>query len=646
MFDLPPLFAHIAELVTLVLISGIAAGVGLRMLRLLRLDAALGLGERLVFSLALGYGALGLLMLAMGLLGIIYLPVGLALLLVLALLGFGPLLSALRGSGPAFRVAWATLRYPPNLFLSIVILLAVLTALAQALAPAITQDDLMYHLALPRRYIEAHAVRFYPDSTYSLFPQLMEMLYTWGLLLGSDRLAMLFAFSMGLLGPLAAVLFARDRGLGAKALPLLAAAVFLSMPLIGYILRAANNDLAQASYDMLAVYAFWLGVRGKQAADRAGKESKLSSAFILSGLYCGLSLSVKYYGFAVALALGIALLALVIAGRRRCRAAISPLSLLYFGAPIVALALPWLLRNYIASGNPVWPLAGGIFGGSYWSPQASPETLLGKAPGLGAGNLWAGLQYLWDAMSRPPLLIDNQVHVVNLGPLLLPALLTLFFVRWRTRLALVAYAGAAYWLLWAFFFSQTSARYLSTFFLLGALLGAYGLAWLITRYRLLRWTLGGVVALTLALLALDSGLSIGPYLPTALSLDRTAEQQYLSAYMEDYSVMQYISQRTPPNATIYVWDGQPRGYYIARKYIYGRLVPLYSGVSSDLAGWHARLSALGVTHVLVHKRDVLAPGQLPGSDPYAQIFTSFSAEYLGPPLFTSGDYSLYQFTSY
>ena len=68
MWNLPPIVAHIVELLLLIALSGIALGVGLRLLYILALSPMLSLGERLVFGIALGYGALGFSMLAIGLL--------------------------------------------------------------------------------------------------------------------------------------------------------------------------------------------------------------------------------------------------------------------------------------------------------------------------------------------------------------------------------------------------------------------------------------------------------------------------------------------------------------------------------------------------------------------------------------------------
>ncbi|HYP19537.1 MAG TPA: hypothetical protein VEY08_05630, partial [Chloroflexia bacterium] len=556
MFGLPPLLAHIAEVLAITLIVSIAAGTGLALLRLLRVAPLLTVGERLLFGTLLGYGTISLLVLGVGLLGLLYTPVVLIILAALAAIGFLPLTRALREVRPALHRALDGLRYPPNLFLAIIIALSVAAALAKALVPVATQDDLMYHLALPRRYVEQHAINFYPDSNYSLFPQIMEMLYTVGLLLGSDRLSVLFAFTTGLLAAASAALFAKcllaERHAHPlwQALPLLVAAIFLSAPLHNFIMRAANTDFAQATAEMLAIYAFYLAISARPHVS--------TRLLALSGICGGLSFSVKYYGLLLPGALGLALLAILLTRWRNAdptgRKAITQTAfqnVLAYGLPILAIGGVWLLRNFIASGNPVWPALGNLLGGSFWSPAADPEVLLGTIPGLKWESLPSGLMYQFGAtIARKPLPIDNHTYVVSLGPLLLTSLLALPLARWKPPLRLVFYSAAFVWVVSLFYFSRASIRYLATVFLLCALMGAYGLISLAVRARLATFVLGTVVAISLTLVTLDTTLSARPFLPTILSLDRFDEELYLQAHMDDYPIMQYIDFATPPNALI------------------------------------------------------------------------------------------------
>src|SRR5947208_955615 len=125
MFSLPPLLSHPIVAGLLAFVSAIALGAGLRLLRMLKVAPLLSLGERLIFGMALGYGLLGFIMLAMGLLGVIYRPLSFGLLALLLIAGFAPLRDDAPLLWATLRRAAAGLRYPPNAFLALVIIVVV-----------------------------------------------------------------------------------------------------------------------------------------------------------------------------------------------------------------------------------------------------------------------------------------------------------------------------------------------------------------------------------------------------------------------------------------------------------------------------------------------------------------------------------------
>ncbi|PZR96020.1 MAG: hypothetical protein DLM69_11215, partial [Candidatus Chloroheliales bacterium] len=316
--------------------------------------------------------------------------------------------------------------------------------------------------------------------------------------------------------------------------------------------------------------------------------------------------------------------------------------LLAYGLPIVLLILPWLVRNWLASGNPIWPLASAVFGGSYSSVANPASYLLGSAPPIGLASLGTAWDFLIASLTQPPILVDRVLQVVSLGPLLLPLLPALLLAKWRAGLRWFVYLTVAYWLIFALFLSRTSARYLITMLLFSAILSAGAVVSLTSRHRLLQALFAGLLGITLTLLVLENALGTGDYLPTAFAISATAERQYVATYMEDDSLIQYIAANTPLTATIYVWDSQPRGYYLPRRYIYARLVPLYSDFGDTNAPrWRARLGELGINYILYHPRIPLTHGLPVGYDPYADAAKQFIAQYFGPPLFQSGSYTLY-----
>jgi hypothetical protein len=76
--------------------------------------------------------------------------------------------------------------------------------------------------------------------------------------------------------------------------------------------------------------------------------------------------------------------------------------------------------------------------------------------------------------------------------------------------------------------------------------------------------------------------------------------------------------------------------------VYARLVPLYSGFGLPPEQWRSRLRDLGITHILTHDRNQLAPGQAAGEDPLAQAEMLFSEQYFGNKLLSVGSYALYE----
>lgn len=76
--------------------------------------------------------------------------------------------------------------------------IALLYLLTTLLPPTIL-DALVYHLALPKAYVRAHALVDAPGNIYSFFPQNTEMLFALGLMAHSHVPAHVFHLTFGLL---------------------------------------------------------------------------------------------------------------------------------------------------------------------------------------------------------------------------------------------------------------------------------------------------------------------------------------------------------------------------------------------------------------------------------------------------------------
>lgn len=242
--------------------------------------------------------------------------------------------------------------------------IAVLINLVAAFIPPFEWDTTKYHLACPKEYMQRGRIEFLPHNFYASMPSLMNMHYLWGLVVGSgghwekliegaDGIPHLLNWAMQLLTALAVFALARER-FGAKA-GLYGACAFLVSPSLYFFSTSATVDLAVAFFATVAISEVW------RAIEKEDKKSLTRGAIAV-----GAALSTKYIAaMIVAVPLGLTLLFFL---RRAPSRAI-----LYF-AILTAVSLlvvsPWLIKNYMATGNPVYPLLHQIFPTPYWDETA------------------------------------------------------------------------------------------------------------------------------------------------------------------------------------------------------------------------------------------------------------------------------------
>jgi len=249
----------------------------------------------------------------------------------------------------------------------VVLIAAVVGALAllYALTPPVQSDALRYHLAAPAEWIKAGRITYLPGSVASNFPFLVEMNFALALLCGlpaGAKLVHLFylVLAAGGVALIAGNIARREDGIPKGLRPgLLAATLLLTHPIASLIGSWAFVELASLAYLLGMIWAL---VRWA--------ENKRTEELVLAALFGGAAFASKYTNLAP---LGFAaLLAGIIAGWKQpwpkgLREGF--LTACAFGLIGCAVCSPWLIRNFINTGNPVYPLAYSIFGGPDWSEE-------------------------------------------------------------------------------------------------------------------------------------------------------------------------------------------------------------------------------------------------------------------------------------
>jgi hypothetical protein len=544
------------------------------------LDAA----EKTVAGATLGLGVLALGTFALGALGALKSWAFSGLLAALLLAGWSELAATLDSIADGARRA----RGAP--WLSVLIGLPLLFALWACLVPPHQYDSLVYHLALPQEYLRAGRL-YAPDGlVFAHFPQNGEMLFTLALGLGSDLLAQMYvwlaaALTIGWLltfgrritsaAPWAAVLIATH-----AAILLMASTTYVE-PLVMLWMTAA-------------LLCF-------EASDE-GRERRL---LVLSALFMGLALGTKYYAGLLAV-----LLVLRLAWRDRLKSAV------LFAAVAGAVFAPWLIKNWICVGNPVFPFLYKIF----------PATKIGWTADLASGYFAVLTEYghangfVRDFISLPVLLLRNPLRFGGgmdvLGDLGWDLTLWLWafglWQAWRARerrgLPLLTALYFAGW-----FSTGVVLRFLTALAPAMALVGAAGVAaWRPGAggpARKLAAGAAGVLILSHLFLVLFVHGVVGT--PAAL-LSLEDRGTFLSRRLEYYPCAAVGGAALAPDAKI-LMVGEQRGYYVPRAHLAStvhapNLYVTRADAASSPEDLARSLRSDGFTHLLFVPREELRLG--------------------------------------
>ena len=267
-----------------------------------------------------------------------------------------------------------------------------------------------------------------------------------------------------------------------------------------------------------------------------------------------------------------------------------------FVAISVAVALPWYLRAYLATGNPVFPLANDLFGGVYASSGAHAGELSNRASlvvsRLSMPALKDWISFLWDTSVNPDQ-IDTQRRV---GIFFLAFLPYLLLLRGR-RIHLYLLLCCAVYYLGIYLFLKNIIRFALVAVALMSLSVGCVVEDLLGKGRWVRKVVLFVVVVNgLSTLLWISRLT-SLMLPVVLGIE--SEEAFLTRREPNYAVFQYVNQNTPKSAVVLL-QGIVRTYYCDRRFLidhpWQTVVQYQPFKNAD--EMYGALRSLGVTHVV------------------------------------------------
>ena len=355
--------------------------------------------EQLAISYGLGLLVWSLITLLLGLIG--WLNQGIfAGLLILPMIAEASLI--FRDRYRLRRAKTSFVDHPPRWLRNVCLAIAALfisRALLGSMLPPMAFDVREYHLGGPKEWFLDGRVHFLPHNVYTSFPFLTEMLSLSAMVLRDDwfRGALAGKLLLATFYPLTALaIFVTGRRLFGATAGLLGMLLYATTPWSYRIATIAYAEGGLTCYLILALLSC------ARALDRSSSSPR--AWIFITGLFAGAAMACKYTGVVqVVIPLGLALLAGTIINTVRPRnqeepslttpwRRISIVGMIYTAGVFIAVG-PWLLKNLVETGNPVYPLVWTIFGGVDWNAELNKKWLNAHhASDYSLGSFFAGLK--------------------------------------------------------------------------------------------------------------------------------------------------------------------------------------------------------------------------------------------------------------
>jgi len=520
--------------------------------------------------------ALGFMILSIGTTGLAFLGFLsktslLILIAALSIVGFKPVLGAIHSLWSERHKLWNIFADPSFLVLFAFIIINMLFALA----PPFGLDEQQYHLAGPRLYLQHGGYyRITNIGSQVNYPQNCDMLYTLSLGLHGHILAKLVNFYFGIMAlflikPMAKRITGHSKGF----LPHL---IFYGSWMLWYVSTRANVELAQTFYDSMALVLLLTSL-----FTQSGREEDRRVLFILSIICAGFSMGIKYTAVFTLASLS---LIIILDGFFRKSGVIKTARRLFlFCLPAFLLSAPWLIKNTLYHGEPLYPhriahlfqmvinRPGVVTENESVSTHQNYMSLRhhlvrqGVYPGRKIPD-WFLIP--WNATIHGEW--GSQVFDGILSPFYLIFLPVLLFIRkkkWET-LYCMAYVGL-FVLFWMFL--QPISRYLTPIMPVMAILAASAVKHLDdapdTISRLFAKAISWIIAALIGIMLIHLMLILLVLNPVSHLFGLETQNQFLkranAGGFQDVAV--FVNENLPEGSRIYLlWE--KRGYYLSADY--------------------------------------------------------------------------------
>ncbi len=454
-------------------------------------------------------------------------------------------------------------------FVFLLILLAV-SIVILASVPPVSKDALTHHLAVPNLFLKHGGIYEIPFARFSYYPMNLDLLYLTPLYFGNDIVPKFIHFSFALLT--CWLIFGYIKRRTNLIYAFFGVLFFLSIPIIVKLSISVYVDLGLIFFSTAALLALFKWI-----------ESDYRLRFlILSAVSCGLGMGTKYNGLITLLLL--TFLVPFIYSRYNQGEKPSFVGTVGQSLTFVAIALllfsPWMIRNYIWTNNPLFPLYDGWFNPQAGAPESSMGLFTYRSV-LYHESWWEiallPVRIFFQGQDGNPQYFDGKLN---------PFLLLLPFVAFyrirsdscalRTEKKILL-SFATLFFAFAFFSSGLRVRYISPIIPPLVILSVFGLKKSSDMVKEFSSRIHRKIGWTIIFLIISFSLYLNAryifaqyeyvrpfdYLNGTLTRD-----EYIDKFRREYPVMRYINENLPQDARVLFFYLGNRGYYCNRDYLF------------------------------------------------------------------------------
>ncbi len=490
----------------------------------------------------------------------------------------------------------------------LLILLAILIVSIIILAgvPPVSRDALVHHLAIPKLYLKHGGIYEIPSLVFSYYPMNLDLLYLVPLYFGNDVIPKLIHFCFALLTAWLIFNFLKPRSNTVYAL--LGGIFFLSVPIIVKLSITVYVDLGLIFFSTASVLLIlrWI------------EEGFRLRFLLLSALFCGLAAGTKYNGLIVLFLLTLFvpfLYSRYVPNSKPGFFKAAGYGLLFLSVALLVLS-PWMIRNYLWTNNPLYPLYDHLF-----NPQ---DGLIQQTVGLLTyrktiyGETWWQMALLpvrvfFQGQDGNPQYFDGKLNPF----LLLFPLLAFYRMKddpralRSERKMLLAYAILFF--ATAFFSSGMRIRYISPIIPPLVILSIFGVRKMVDLVSALKARYSRNLGFAVVFLIVSFSLWLNAHYiftqyryvdPITYLSGTVSRDQYIERYRREYPVLRYINKNLHPNAKILFIHMGKRGYYCDREYVFdmnfnrSMLHQLVIGLNKPEDIMQG-ITSQGITHLLI-----------------------------------------------